>query len=245
MAGRFEGKTALVTGGSRGIGKAIVKALINEGAKVYALGKSRENLEKLQSDIPTVYIVQADVTDWDSTRQAVEKLGIIDFLVNNPGTNMPHKKCIDIEKSAFDKVLDTNFKGSFNIAQVVSKGMVSAGRPGVIINMSSIYGLKSHTKNLPYSVSKAMMEMLTKVMALELGPHKIRVNSINPTYIRTGMAEKFMNNKEFIDPILQRHPIGHFGEVKDVVNATLWLLSDEAAMVTGTSLPVDGGFLIS
>ncbi|KAJ8322357.1 hypothetical protein KUTeg_000828 [Tegillarca granosa] len=219
MAGRFEGKAALVTGGSRGIGRAIVEALIKEGAETCLIGRVQSKL--------------------------IKKLGIIDFLVNNAGTTIPNTEFVDIEKSTFENVLDTNFKGSFNIAQVVSKCMVLAGRPGVIIDMSSMYGLKALAKNVPYSVSKAMMEMLTKVMALELGPHKVRVNNLNPTFIKTDMTEPFLNNKEFIDPILQRYPIGHFGELKDLLDDTLWLLSDEAAMVTGTSVPVDGGFLIS
>lgn len=251
----FKGKRALVTGGSRGIGKALVKALIGAGAEVFAVAKSQANLDKLKSEFPTVNIIAVDLADWEATRQAVEKVGSIDLLVNNAAAldqarAMP--AFVDVTKESLDISIDVNLKAAFNISQIVTRDMIKRSCGGAIINMSSIAGLRPFKGMATYNVSKAGMDMMTKVMALELGPHKIRVNTISPTVVNTEtVTETFAQMKilpevqEKIKESLNRHPLGAFTEMDDVVNATMFLLSDKASMITGTILPVDSGYLVA
>lgn len=251
----FKGKRALVTGGSRGIGKALVKALIGAGAEVFAVAKSQANLDKLKSEFPTVNIIAVDLADWEATRQAVEKVGSIDLLVNNAAAldqarAMP--AFVDVTKESLDISIDVNLKAAFNISQIVARDMIKRSCGGAIINMSSIAGLRPFKGMATYNVSKAGMDMMTKVMALELGPHKIRVNTISPTVVNTEtVTETFAQMKilpevqEKIKESLNRHPLGAFTEMDDVVNATMFLLSDKASMITGTILPVDSGYLVA
>ncbi|KAJ8300739.1 hypothetical protein KUTeg_022258 [Tegillarca granosa] len=233
MARCFEGKTALVTGGSRGIGKALAERLLQEGAKVYVIGRSKENLNKLKVENPSFNTIQVDVSDWDQTKTAVEQIGYLTKKILS---------ILGIEK--FEEIINTNFKSAFNITKIVTRGLISAGRPGVVVNMSSVGGLKAAAGFMPYCVSKAMMDMLTKVTALELGPHKIRVNSVNPTILKTDMTKDICENEEFVHVYTSQHPLRKFATVEDVVNATLFLLSDDSAMITGSSLAVEGGYLI-
>lgn len=244
MAKRFEGKSALVTGGSRGIGKAIVERLLKEGAKVYAIGKSLENLEKLKTENPDVNIIQVDVSNWNETKTAVEQIGVVDLLVNNAGV-YHQENVLDEKMDTFDKIININFKSAFNITQIVARGLIAAGRPGVVVNMSSVAGLKSLVGRMSYCSSKSMMDMLTKVTALELGPYNIRVNSINPTATYTDMTEQIFGNEQMVSIILSRHPLGRVAKVEDVVEATIFLLCDDSAMITGSTLAVDGGRLIN
>ncbi|KAJ8316542.1 LOW QUALITY PROTEIN: hypothetical protein KUTeg_005914 [Tegillarca granosa] len=137
MAKRFEGKTALVEVG--GIGKAVAERLLQEGAKVYVLGKSQENLEKLKTEHSSINTIQIDVSDWDRTKTAVEQIGVVDLLVNNAG--MLHQEIfVNVEIDKFDKILNTNFKSAFNITQIVARGLISAGRQGVVVNISGTRG---------------------------------------------------------------------------------------------------------
>ncbi|KAJ8300740.1 hypothetical protein KUTeg_022259 [Tegillarca granosa] len=244
MAYRFEGKKALVTGGSRGIGKAIAERLLLEGANVYVIGRSQENLEKLKTENPSINTIQVDVTNWDETKTAVEQIGVVDLLVNNAGI-FDQTNFVDVEIDKFDKMIETNCKSAFNITQIIARGLISAARPGVVANMSSVGGFKGVAGFMPYCVSKAILDMLTKVTALELGPHKIRVNSVNPTILKTDMTKDLYQDEEFMQMLRAKHPLGKFATVEDVVNATMFLLSDDSAMITGSSLPVDGGYLIN
>ncbi|KAJ8300743.1 hypothetical protein KUTeg_022262 [Tegillarca granosa] len=223
MAYRFEGKKALVTGGSRGIGKAIAERLLLEGAKVYVIGRSQENLEKIKTENPSLNTIQVDVTNWDETKTAVEQIGVVDLLVNNAGI-LDQANFVDVEMDKFDKMIETNCKSAFNITQIIARGLISAGRPGVVVNMSSQGGLKAAAGFMPYCVSKAMVDMSTKVTAYDKG---------------------FLRNKEFMQMFRAKHPLGKFATVEDVVNATMFLLSDDSAMITGICLPVDGGYLVN
>ncbi|KAJ8306191.1 hypothetical protein KUTeg_016736 [Tegillarca granosa] len=141
MAKRFEGKSALVTGGSRGIGKAIAERLLKEGATVYVIGKSQENLDNLKTDNPSIITIQVDVRDWDKTKASVEKIGIIDLLVNNAGIIFS-EYFVEEKKENFEDHIDINFKSAFNITQIVTRGLVEAGRPGAVVNVSSVDGIK-------------------------------------------------------------------------------------------------------
>ncbi|KAJ8306036.1 hypothetical protein KUTeg_016581 [Tegillarca granosa] len=243
MARRFEDKTALVTGGSRGIGKATAERLVKEGAKVYAIGRSKENLEKLKADNPSIITIQVDISDWDKTKASVEQIGIVDLLVNNAGLGR-REYFVDEKKGKFEDIVDTNFKSAFNVTQTVARGMIVSGRRGAVVNVSSVLGIKPVLPGFTsYCISKAMMDMLTKLTALELGPHGIRVNSINPTLIPTDMAKQYYEDEEFIQMFSNQHPLGKCATLEDAVNATIFLLSEDSAMITGSVLAIDGGLL--
>ncbi|KAJ8317740.1 hypothetical protein KUTeg_005644 [Tegillarca granosa] len=251
MAYNFTGKRALVTGGSRGIGKVIVTDLIDAGAEVFALAKTQTNLDKLKSEIPSVNIIAVDLADWDATRNAVEKIGDLDILVNNAAfmdAKIGDYAFIDTPKDLLENSLDVNLKAAFNISQVVARSMIERSSGGAIINVSSLTGLRPFKGLSSYCVSKAGMDMMMKVMALEFGPYNIRVNTVSPTSVRTEFLEKVMNSpdlKKVYEEVVLRHPLGKIAEIKDVSNAVMFLLSDNASMITGTVLPVDCGYLVS
>jgi NAD(P)-dependent dehydrogenase (short-subunit alcohol dehydrogenase family) len=178
MECRLDGKRALVTGGSRGIGLVIVRALVAAGADVFALGKSLENLKTMQAELPNVKVVHVDLDDWEATRLEVGKIGPIDCLVNNAGVTQ-RQSFLESDKETLDSTYDVNIKAVFNVSQVVARGMIQDVRPGAIVNMSAV-GTMTVIPGFPaYHTSKAAVDMLTKVMAVELGPHKIRVNCIS------------------------------------------------------------------
>ncbi|KAJ8316841.1 hypothetical protein KUTeg_004745 [Tegillarca granosa] len=210
MAYNFTGKRALVTGGSRGIGKVIVKDLIDAGAEVYALAKTQTNLDKLKSEIPNVNLIAVDLADWDATRIAVENIGDVDLLVNNAvffDEKIADYSFIETPYEFLEQSINVNLKSAFNISQVVARNMMKRSSGGAIINVSSLAGLRPFKGVSFYCVSKAGMDMMTKVMALELGPHNIRVNTVSPTNVRTERFEKVMNSpdlKKIVKQIRQR-----------------------------------------
>ncbi|XP_055953894.1 L-xylulose reductase-like [Argiope bruennichi] len=248
MEKKFTGKRALVTGAGRGIGKAIVLELVKHGAHVIALSHTKSNLEKLKEEAPGIEIVSVDVRNWKETENAVKKLGHIDLLVNNAGV-LSLQPVGSITEEEVDNCFAVNVKAVINISQIVAKGMVERKTGGAIVNISSqaaIIGLPNHTT---YCASKGAVDQVTKVMALELGPHKVRVNSINPTIVRTDMGataiRSYGEGKEVEEALKAKIPLGKFCEVNDVVKATMFLLSDEdAGMITGAQLPLEGGYII-
>ncbi|CAL1282587.1 unnamed protein product [Larinioides sclopetarius] len=248
MGKKFAGKRALVTGAGRGIGKAIVIELVKEGAYVIALSRTKANLEKLKEEVPEIEIVSVDVKNWKETEDEVKKLGPIDLLVNNAGV-ISLQAVGSITEEEVDNCFAVNVKAVINISQIVAKGMIERKTGGAIVNISSqaaIIGLPNHAT---YCASKGAVDQVTKVLALELGSHKIRVNSVNPTVVLTDMGataiKSYGEGKEVEDALKAKIPLGKFCEVNDVVKATLFLLSDEdAGMITGAQLPLDGGYII-
>ncbi|XP_078610471.1 L-xylulose reductase-like [Branchiostoma floridae x Branchiostoma japonicum] len=245
MEVRFDGKRALVTGAGKGIGRDTAKALVKCGAEVFALSRTQEDLDSLVQEYPGIHPVQCDLGDPEATKTAVESVGPIDLLVNNAGIIIL-QPFLDVTLDAFDKVMNTNVRAVLQVSQIVAKGMVERGTGGSIVNLSSLVSksvLKEHTS---YCASKGALDVMSKVMALELGPHKIRVNTVNPTVVLTDMTRKIgYGDPVKAGPMLARIPLGKFVEVDDVVHAILYLLSDKAAMVNGTHLPIEGGFLTS
>ncbi|CAG4979963.1 unnamed protein product [Colias eurytheme] len=238
----FKGKRVLVTGAGQGIGRGIAIELWRAGAKVVALSRTRSHLESLQNEYPSIDIVDVDVADWDKTREVVESLGHFDALVNNAAMAIcePFLECTP---DAFDKMTSINVKSIINISQVVAKKMISSKTKGAIVNISSQASkaaLKDHTI---YSASKAALDAITRSMALELGPYGIRTNAVNPTVIMTAMAKVGWSDPEKAHGMLSKIPLGRFGEVSEVSDAVLYLLSDKASMINGVELPIDGGFL--
>ncbi|OWF39734.1 L-xylulose reductase-like [Mizuhopecten yessoensis] len=240
----FHGKRALVTGAGKGIGRDIAKKLVECGAETYALSRTQADLDTLKSEVPSMHIVLADLQDWDGSRKVIEQLGPIDLLVNNAGVGR-NALFMEVKKEELDYVYDINVKSIVNVSQVCAKGMIERGTAGSIVNMSSIASSKALQEHTAYASSKAAVDMITKVMCLELGPHKIRVNAVNPTVVWTEMGKGTWSDPAKSGPLLARIPLNKFVEIEDVVNATLFLLSDKSAMVNGTCMLLEGGLSCS
>ncbi|XP_046584676.1 L-xylulose reductase-like isoform X1 [Haliotis rubra] len=238
----FKGKRALVTGAGKGIGRDIAKALVRCGAETVAVSRTQEDLDSLKKEVPSIQTVQADLRDWDGSRKILEAVGCVDLLVNNAGVSRT-APFFEVTKDDCDFVYDVNIKSVINVSQVFAKGMVDSGHGGAIVNVSSVASQVALNEHTVYCSSKGAVDMLTKVMAMELGPKKIRVNSVNPTVVMTDMGRYAWSDPKKADPMLARIPLGKFVEIEDVVNAVLFLLSDKAAMINGTLLPIDGGIL--
>ncbi|XP_045214049.1 L-xylulose reductase-like [Mercenaria mercenaria] len=244
MDTHFQDKRVIVTGAGKGIGRNLSITLAKLGAKVIAISRTAEDLDELKLEEPSIEIHTQDICDWNKTRALVEDIGLVDMLVNNAGVDM-HKPYLECKEEDFDRIFSTNVKAAFNISQAVVKGMVENEKSGAIVNVSSIAAISAiHSLGI-YSCSKAALDMMTKSMALEFGPHKIRVNSVSPTSVMTKMGKAFYDSiPGLADAILKRVPIGRFPEEDEVVNAILFLLSDKAAMINGILMPVDGGHII-
>ncbi|KAF0302855.1 L-xylulose reductase [Amphibalanus amphitrite] len=234
------GKRVLITGAGRGIGRALAIRVVACGGHAIALSRTQEHLDTLKAECPSVETVACDLSDWEATRSAVEALGPVDCLVNNAGAFI-FEPFLEARKESLDTIFNVNFKGAFNVAQVIARGMVERGKGGVIINMSSELGLRTIKGGAIYCASKAALDHLTRVMTLELGPKGIRVNCVNPTLVETDMSRAVWENPDTAEWIRTRIPMGQFASLDDVVSATLFLLSDHAAMISGVALPVDGG----
>ncbi|KAL9956631.1 hypothetical protein ACROYT_G038137 [Oculina patagonica] len=226
----FKGKRALVTGAGKGIGRSTAKMLAECGAEVIALSRTQADLDSLKEEVPAIQTVCLDLSDVEAATKIIEGLGDIHLLVNNAGVAIlaPFE---EIKLKDFDKIFSINVKAPLFIAQVVAKKIIASGSGGAIVNVSSqasMMALKDHTL---YCSTKAAMDMFTKSLALELGPHKIRVNAVNPTVVMTDMGRLGWSDPAKAKPMLDRIPLGRFAEVEDVVHAIVYLLSDKASMV--------------
>ena len=208
-------------------------------AKVYALDCDKDALDDLVKEIPTITALHQDLRNWAGTRETVAGTEDLDGLVNCAATTAL-EPAVDVSKDQIDLVLDVNLKAAINLMQVVGKKMMQHGRGGSIVNISSVVGSAAVANNLPYCISKAGLNMATKVFALELGPHRIRVNSVSPTMVNTDAMKKAFST-DFIDSCLESIPMGRMDEIDDVMQSVLFLLSDNSKMVSGVTLMVDGG----
>lgn len=241
MAFSFSYKRALVTGAGKGIGRGIALRLANLGAKVYAISRTQEDIDSLIKEMPEIEAFNVDIADWTKTKKIVENIGPIELLVNNAGVTYP-TPFLDVTKELLDNEFDINYKAAFNITQVVAKGIVERGQSGSVVNISSIAGLRIGPSLSSYCSAKAALDMLTKTTALELGSHNIRVNSVNPSMVMTPMALKHCSTEEQ-QYFKSRTPLQRLANVEDIVNTTLFLLSDHASMINGIVMPVDGGII--
>ncbi|GFQ98132.1 hypothetical protein TNCT_417261 [Trichonephila clavata] len=239
----FKGKRALVTGAGRGIGRAIAIELVKQGAHVIALSRTIEHLVTLKIEVPSIETVSVDVGDWKQTETIVKELGPIDLLVNNAGIGVLHEVG-NVTEEECDNVFAINVKAVINISQIVAKGMKERGTGGSIVNISSQAALVALHLHAVYCASKAALDQITKVMALELGPSKIRVNSVNPTVVLTDMGKMAWGEEGVAREAKSKIPLGKFCEPEDVVKAVIFLLSEDAGMITGAQLPIDGGYTI-
>ena len=239
---RLDGRTAFVTGAGRGIGRACAVALAEAGAEVWLAARTRDEVESAAARIPKAHAVVCDVTDSSRIRKAVADLPALEVFVNNAGTNIP-EPFVEVSDEHLDSLLNLNVRAAFIAAQAAAKKMIQGGRGGAIINISSQMGHVGAVNRSVYCVTKHALEGLTKAMALELAPHGIRVVSVAPTFIETPMYQKMKAAKpEFAQWVEQRIPLGSTGRPEDVAAAVVFAASPAAALVTGTSLVVDGGW---
>ena len=245
MTDTLDGKTALVTGASSGLGLHFARVLAARGASVVLAARRREALEEARAGIGgATRAVALDVTDPDSIEAAFAEIGDApDILVNNAGvtTDTP---ALAMDAATWDRVVDTNLKGAFLVAQAEAKALRAAGKGGVIVNVASITGLRPAGNLSAYAASKAGLIHLTKTLALEWARHGIRVNALCPGYIETDLNRDFFAS-EAGQALVKRIPQRRLGRLEDLDGALLLLASDAGRYITGASLAVDGGHLVS
>lgn len=248
---RLEDKVALITGAGQGIGLACAQAFAREGAKVVLADLNeaavRQAAAQLQADGAKAVFVACDVSVKAAVEKAVatavESFGSLDILVANAGI-VHAAEFLDLEEADFDRVLAVNLKGVFLAGQAAARQMVKQGGGGAIVNMSSVNAVLAIPNQVPYVVSKGGINQLTKVMALALAKHDIRVNGIGPGTILTELAKKaVLGNQEAERKILSRTPMGRMGDPEEIAKVAVFLASDEASYLTGQTIYADGGRL--
>ncbi len=239
------GRTALVTGASRGIGKAIAKALSREGARVIICGRKQDALNTLAEEMGASMVPMAcHVGRADDVHRLAESAGPVDILVNNAATNIQFGSCLEADEAQFDKMVETNLKSAFRLIKALAPGMVDRGW-GSIINISSVAGIRPQDQSLLYSMTKAALIMMTKSYALEFGPRGVRVNAIAPGLIQTQLSEYFWKDDARQSAYIERQPLRHLGQPEEIAGLAVLLASDRGSYVTGQVFVADGGLLIS
>lgn len=239
----FSGKRVIVTGAGKGIGRATALMLAARGAKVIALTRTASDLDSLKQEIDCVAIT-VDLADPVATRAAALRALPADLLVNCAGTT-ELESFLDVSVENFDLLYAVNTRAPMIVAQEYARDMVKSGRKGAIVNVSSVAAFVGISDHAAYCASKSGLDGLTRVMAKELAPQGIRVNGVHPTVTLTPMAIKAWSDPQKAAGMMSRIPVGRFADPDDVAEVTLFLLSDEAGMVNGLSMPVDGGYMIA
>lgn len=242
---RLDGRRALVTGAGRGLGAGMATALADAGAEVTLAARTGEEIEALAATLRAkggkAEALTLDVTDLAAMRAALGARAPYHILVNNAGTNRP-APFVEVKVEDFDHVFNINVRAAYFVAQAVARGLVAAGEPGSIINISSQMGHVGGPRRTVYCATKHAMEGFTKAMAIELAPHNIRVNTIAPTFIETPMTRPFFQNEEFRNDTLRRIKLGRLGQIEELMGAVVFLASDASSLMTGTSMVLDGGW---
>ena len=245
------GRAVLITGASSGLGRHFAGVLARAGAKVALAARRVDSLERVREDIARdggeAVAVPMDVTDAASVQAAVadaaDGLGGLDILINNAGINVS-KPVLDLDEGEWDRVVDTNLKGCFLVAQAAARTMKEHGRGGSIVNVASILGLRVAGQIAPYVASKAGLVQLTKAMALELARHRIRVNALCPGYMETDLNRDFFAS-DAGQALIKRIPQRRLGQMEELDGPLLLLCSDASSYMTGSVIAVDGGHLVS
>jgi dehydrogenase/reductase SDR family protein 4 len=246
--GLLDERVALITGGSRGIGRAIAALFVRENAQVVICGRNQATLDEVAAEIGSrVTPIACHVGRADDLERMVERVnkafGRIDVLVNNAGTNVAQGPCLEIDEGRFDKMIDVNLKSAFRLIKLVAPGMCERRR-GSIINVASVSGLRPQRNGLLYSATKAALIMMTQGYALELGSTGVRVNSIAPGLIQTALSEYYWKEDERNEGRFENQPVPRIGQPSEVAELAVFLASDRSSYLTGQNIVVDGGFLL-
>lgn len=241
----LSGKRALVAGASSGIGLAGAIALAEHGAEVILAARRTDLLEDIVAQMTengwNARAVTLDVGDVAATAKAVETLGPFDILLNSAGLAR-HSKAVETQPDDFDAVMNVNLRGAYFLTQAVAKGLIAAGKTGSLINISSQMGHVGGLDRAVYCASKFAVEGFTKAMALEFGAHKIRINTICPTFVLTDLTRPTFEDPEKRAWVLDKIKLGRPSDVEDLMGAVVYLASDASSMMTGTSMLIDGGW---
>jgi NAD(P)-dependent dehydrogenase (short-subunit alcohol dehydrogenase family) len=242
---RIDGRRALVTGAGRGIGLAAAAALAQAGAEVTLAARSepelREACAQIRAEGGRCSHLVLDVTDAKAVETALSAAGPFQVLVNNAGLNRP-KLLVDVEDADIDAVFDLNVKAAFYVTRSVARGLLAAGLPGSIVNVSSQMGVVGSPRRSLYCASKHAMEGMTKALAWELGHANIRVNTVCPTFIETAMTAGMFADPAFRSWVVERIALGRLGRVEEIMGAIVFLASDASSLMTGSALMLDGGW---
>lgn len=247
--GKLQDKVAIVTGASRGIGKAIAEAFAREGARVVICGRKQEVLDQVAREIgPTVKPIACHVGKPEQIQNLVDsttrEFGRIDVLVNNAATNIAQEPCLDVDETKFDKMVEINLKSAFRLVRQIAPGMCQRGS-GSIINVASISGLRPQFYGLLYSMTKAALIMMTQSYALELGPKGVRVNAIAPGLVQTALSEYYWRDEKQLANVISKQPIQHIGQPAEIAETAVLLAGDGGSYITGQTFVVDGGAMLT
>jgi len=245
----LKNKYSLVTGAGKGLGKASAIALAEAGSNLIIISRTKKDLDQVTKIIKKYKVkcksYVCDITNYKQLKEIINKQSRIDILINNAGTNIP-EHFTKVKKENMEFMVNINIVAAFNVAQLTSLKMLKTKNRkkigGSIVNISSQMGHVSGPKRSVYSMTKFGLEGLTKGMALELAPNNIRVNTICPTFVVTPMTKGFLKDKKFKKNMLESIPLGRFAELPEISSAIVFMASDAASMITGTSLLVDGGW---
>jgi L-xylulose reductase len=236
----FDGRSVLVTGASGGIGGETVRQLVAAGAEVIASGRSAEALDALAAETGAKPL-PFDLTSEDSVRDALDELDVYG-VVNCGGFGGEIATPMDTDIAVFDQVITVNARGALLVTKYTSRSMIRLGRGGSIVNVSSQASLVALSGHISYGSSKAALDNITRVSALELGRYNIRVNSVNPTVVMTPMSAWYWGRDDIQGPFLDQMPLGRWATEAEIAAPIVFLLSDGASMISGVSLPIDGGY---
>jgi NAD(P)-dependent dehydrogenase (short-subunit alcohol dehydrogenase family) len=250
----LDGKVAVVTGGSRGIGEAIARTFVARGARVVIASRKLDGVASVAASIAKehgedrVRAVAAHTGKEDDCvrliAEAIAAFGKVDVLVNNAGTNPHFGPLVSAEGGAWDKTFDVNLKGYFWCAREVARHLSARSSAGSIINVASVAGIVASPMQGVYSMTKAAVISMTRTLAIELGPSAIRVNAIAPGFVDTKLASAILKNDDLVKVVVGRTPLGRYGTPDEIAGGALYLASDAASFLTGHTLVIDGGLTI-
>jgi len=249
---QLKDKVAIVTGASRGIGKATAEVFAREGATAIICGRKQDTLDQVADELNgragRIVPIACHVGKIEELQRLVDtttrEFGRIDILVNNAATNIAQGPAIEMDDGQFDKMVEVNLKSTYRLMRLVAPGMRERGS-GSIINIASIAGLRPQYHGLLYSMTKAALIMMTESYALELGPDGVRVNAIAPGLVQTVLSEYYWKDESKLQQLMSHQPIRHLGQPPEIAEVALLLASDSSSYLTGQTIVVDGGRLLS